>query len=95
MEQAFEKFLIAKSYKQYTPSGNPSTVYDYLKRIDFVTREERCSWLDLANNINNIRTMYEPSGKKAKMGAKSHNAVICALRQFQIFVQSQKTNNIQ
>ena len=39
MKEQFCQFLINKGYKVVTPSGNPSTVYDYLKRIDKV-----CEW---------------------------------------------------
>jgi hypothetical protein len=87
MKEQFRQFLISKGYRVVTPNGHPSTVYDYLKRIDKVCELERLDNLtDLAKNITEIRLQYEPNGKKSELGAKSHNAVICALRQFEEFV---------
>jgi hypothetical protein len=36
LEASFRDYLISEGYKQTTPSGHPSTVYDYCKRIEFV-----------------------------------------------------------
>lgn len=91
MKEQFRKFLINKGYKTVTPSGNPSTVYDYMKRIDKVCEWEFIdNWATLSKNIAQVRLQYEPSGEKSKLGAKSHNAVICALRQFEEFVNQNK-----
>ncbi|MBR5513870.1 MAG: hypothetical protein IKV85_07805 [Ruminococcus sp.] len=87
MKNSFEDFLIKKGYSLRTPSGNPSTVYDYLKRIDFVCKVEKTDWNGLANNIQNILTEYEEGGTKEQLGAKSHNAVRCALRCFKEFIE--------
>lgn len=86
MEEKFKIFLIAKGYKEYTPTGNPSTVYDYIKRIKKVCEWENMNWKLLAANIIKIRLQYDIGGIKEKQGKKSHNAVICALRQFEEFV---------
>ena len=87
MKEQFRQFLVNKGYKVVTPSGNPSTVYDYLKRIDKVCEWELIdNWTNLAKNITEIRLQYESSGEKSELGARSHNAVICALRQFEEFV---------
>ena len=34
MKKAFEEYLIKNGYRQVTGSGNPSTVYDYCRRVD-------------------------------------------------------------
>ncbi len=86
MKNEFEKFLIEKGYKVTTPSGHPSTVYDYLKRIDKVCEWENKSWAELATNISNIISQYDIGGSKEDLGRKSHNAVINALRRFGEFV---------
>lgn len=86
IKSSFQEFLIKQGYKITTPSGNPSTVYDYKKRIDFVCEIENITWEQLAENIDSIINLYEPSGAKSMLGAKSHNAVISALKQFKIFV---------
>ena len=86
IKSSFQEFLIKQGYKITTTSGNPSTVYDYKKRIDFVCEIENITWEQLAENIDSIINLYEPSGAKSMLGAKSHNAVISALKQFKIFV---------
>ena len=40
IKKQFERYLISKGYSQTTPSGNPSTVYDYIKRIDKICKFE-------------------------------------------------------
>lgn len=86
MKTEFENFLIQQGYKEYTPKGNPSTVYDYIKRIEKVCTFENCSSMnELANIIDDIVPQYEATGAKAALGKMSHNAVICALRSFQMF----------
>ena len=86
IKSSFQEFLIKQGYKITTPSGNPSTVYDYKKRIDLFCEIENITWGQLAENIDSIINLYEPSGAKSMLGAKSHNAVISALKQFKIFV---------
>lgn len=86
LKDEFKSFLIQKGYKQVTPSGHPSTVFDYLKRIQFVCDEERLNWKQLASNISTIRMMYDTNGVKSDLGKISHNAVISALKQYEIFV---------
>ena len=44
MKEAFENYLTVRGYSKVTPSGHPSTVYDYCRRIDFVAKEEGVSW---------------------------------------------------
>lgn len=89
MKQKFEEFLIQRGYRKYTANGNPSTVYDYIKRIDTVCQWEKMDWRDLAENIEKILHDYEKKGAKSDLGAKSHNAVRCALRCFRDFIADQ------
>lgn len=86
MKDGFEKYLIANGYKQYTPKGLPSTVYDYLKRIDFVCGEEQMNWQQLATNIDSIVSTYDIGGEKETLGNKSHRAVINALKRYKEFI---------
>lgn len=90
LKKDFEKYLIHKGYKQYTPTGNPSTVYDYIKRIDDVCKTERMDWIELKNNIDFIIAQYDKGGSKAEFGNKSHRAVINALLRFQEFTNNQR-----
>ena len=87
MQEQFKKWLIRKGYKEYTPSGNPSTVYTYVKCIDKVCKIENLSWDALAKNIDYIVPLYDKNGEKANIGKQSHNSVISALKQFQEFVK--------
>lgn len=86
MKDGFEKYLIANGYTQYTPKGLPSTVYDYLKRIDFVCGEEQMNWQQLAANIDSIVSTYDIGGEKEALGNKSHRAVINALKRYKEFI---------
>lgn len=87
MKKQFQKYLIEQGYSLTTPRGNPSTVYDYQKRIDKVCEWEQCSWEILADNITQIVVLYDVGGPKADLGNLSHRAVINALKQFKKFVQ--------
>lgn len=78
--------MIENGYKEWTPSGNPSTVYDYVKRIDKICEGENISWPQLAKDISKYLELYEIGGIKGELGKKSHNAVINALRRFSEFI---------
>lgn len=84
----FKEWLINKGYKEFTPRGNPSTVYDYLKRLDGVCSWENITLTELYQNITDIRKLYDYNGPKKELGAKSHNAYISALRRFEEFKES-------
>lgn len=86
MKNQFEEYLISRGYKKATPSGHPSTVYDYIKRIDKVCEWENITWEQLAENIQKILCQYDIGGEKEELGKTSHNAVINALRRFADFV---------
>ncbi len=86
MEQKFKEFLISEGYSEYTPSGNPSTVYDYIKRINRIIVWETLTWDSLKDNISHVITVYDIGGEKEYIGRKSHNSYISALRAFKRFV---------
>lgn len=86
----FQQWLKSHGYKEYTPSGNPSTVYDYRKRIESVCDEEGISLTELIKKIDTIVLEYGPNGKKEYVGKKSHSAVINALCRFQEYLDDQK-----
>jgi len=86
MKKQFEEYLISKGYKQTTPSGHPSTVYDYIKRIDKICEWENMTWEQLSNNVQKILSLYDVGGVKENYGKLSHNAVISALRRFSEFI---------
>ena len=86
MESQFKEFLIKEGYSEFTPSGNKSTVYDYLMRVKNIMEWENLTWNSLKENISKFVTIYDVGGAKEEIGKKSHNAYICALRAFQRFV---------
>ena len=89
LRTGFEKYLIEQGYKVTTPSGNPSTVYDYIKRIDKIIEWENLySWDELATNISKYVKLYGIGGVKQAYGQKSHAAVINALLAFQRYLFS-------
>ena len=87
MKQQFEEYLIKRGYAITTPRGNPSTVYDYPKRIEKVCEWENTNWAGLATNIDAILAKYDIGGSKEKLGNKSHSAVINALKRFSEFLK--------
>ena len=82
MMEQFENYLISKGYKKTTPSGKPSTVYDYIGRIQFIANIEAITVEHLAKNIDNIIKMYGSGGIKEDLGNISHRSVINALKRF-------------
>ncbi len=90
MKKKFEKYLIEHKYKKTTPSGLPSTVYDYCNRVDAVAKDEGMTWEELAKEIKNVLPQYDKDGIKQQLGEKSHHAVINALRRFSEFLESQE-----
>jgi len=47
----FKTYLVKQGYSEYTPSGNPSTAYDYMKRVNKICSREAISIKHLADNI--------------------------------------------
>ncbi|GHV57630.1 hypothetical protein FACS189460_4510 [Deltaproteobacteria bacterium] len=87
MEEQFKEYLTKQGYSVTTPAGNPSTVYDYAKRINKVCEWENTTWVGLAQNIGRVVTMYDVGGAKEEYGLKSKSAVINALKRFQEFLR--------
>ena len=86
-KKMYADYLNDNGFSQYTASGNPSTVYDYIHRINGVLKREGLTWADLPTNIDTLVQEYGKGGKKEKLGATSHNAVISALKQIQNMVR--------
>lgn len=87
MLENFKDYLVSLGYSEFTPSGNPSTAYDYMKRVDRICERENISVNKLADNIQYYVDLYGPTGKESEFGMKSHNAYINALRRFEEFVK--------
>ena len=83
----FKQYLIQQGYSEYTPSGKPSTVYDYVKRVEKILERERISISKLTETIDFYVSKYDDFGTEAEFGKKSHRAFINALKRFQDFCQ--------
>ncbi len=82
----YEEYLIKAGYSVETDSGNPSTVFAYIKAVDSVLENEGISWGALKNNIDDIVKKYDVGGEEETFGNKSNKTVINALKRFKEFV---------
>ena len=58
-DRDFKNWLVDKGYKEYTPSGNPSTAYDYVKRINFVIEQAKIKCArKLFNELSTSKVRY-------------------------------------
>jgi len=91
MLDKFEKYLVEQDYSQETPSGRPSTTYDYSKsRIPKICEREGISVEQLASNIRLYVEKYDNGGSESKFGKGSKRAFINALKRFEEFISSLK-----
>ncbi len=88
VELAFEEFLKASKYKEFTDKGNPSTVYSYTGSIKNVLKMEGIGWHTLIDKIDEMVSLYGRGGAKEAEGSKSNDTVINALCRFKDFVNS-------
>jgi len=72
IEAEYETYLINAGYKTETDDGKPSTVYAYIKAINFVLDEEGISWETLKLKISDIVKLYDSGGEKELLGNKSN-----------------------
>ena len=87
MFSRFKNYLIECGYKEYTPSGLPSTVYQYITAIEKVRSWEGMSYGEVDENINELCREYDLGGSKERLGATGHNTVINALKRYRFFLQ--------
>lgn len=88
MKKQFEDYLIKQGYAVETPSGKPSTVSDYINRVDKICKIENITWHELSMDISAIILQYDSGGCKESIGKQSHHAVINALKRFSEFLKS-------
>jgi len=88
MLEKFKLYLVKQGYSEFTPSGNPSTAYDYKKRVNKICIREAVSIEHLAANIDLYIDKYGPTGNDSDFGKRSNNAFINALRRFGEFLAS-------
>lgn len=89
LKTAFINYLIDRGYTEFSLNGSPSTVYDYVGRIERVClNDEKITMRELALSIDTVLPKYEYCGSKRQIGKRSHESVLNALRQFKKFVHS-------
>ena len=87
IQDAFEEYLANAGYREYTPSGNRSTVYSYSNAIKAnVLENEHMTWSELWDDIDCIIHKYDVGGPMQRVGEKSNSTVIDALKRFGEFV---------
>lgn len=85
----FKTYLIEHGYAEFSKVGNPSTVYDYQRRVETIRKEKGFeNFDDMAKEIDAVTREYDRGGKYADLGKRSHTAYISALKQFKEFVGS-------
>ena len=82
----FRKYLIENGYKVYTPSGQPSVVFQYAREVEIILENERMSIEEFNSRINEICFLYDIGGAKQKLGEKGHRRVINALKRYREFI---------
>lgn len=92
MIENYKQYLIKHGYSEYTPSGNPSTVYDYAKRIERVCKREAVTIEQLASKIESYVRKYGESGSESDFGKRSNSAYINALKRFEEFNKISSAN---
>ena len=66
LRENFIRWLIKEGLSEKTPAGNPSTVYDYVARIDEICKKERhIFWEELAGKLFSIAPRYQGKYKTA------------------------------
>ena len=86
-EQKFMDWLKQEDYKDWTGTGYPSTIYQYVGAIKRVMAKENIESLsDLTQHIQLLIRKYGPYGPMKEYGSSGHNTVINALKRFMDFL---------
>lgn len=86
-EQKFMDWLKQEDYKDWTGTGYPSTIYQYVGAIKRVMAKENIESLsDLTQHIQLLIRKYGPYGPMKEYGCTGHNTVINALKRFMDFL---------
>ena len=86
-EQKFMDWLKQEDYKDWTGTGYPSTIYQYVGAIKRVMAKENIESLsDLTQHIQLLIRKYGPYGPMKEYGSSGHNTVINALKRFMDFI---------
>ncbi|MBR4317418.1 MAG: hypothetical protein IKW23_02850 [Kiritimatiellae bacterium] len=90
MENTYIEFLLCHGLKEYSSTGNRSTVYSYASAVKRVLRSEGFTWDLSPEEIGALVQMYGTGGEKEAAGRKSNCTVIRALIWYQTFIRSRQ-----
>lgn len=90
MLKNYKNWLVENGFSAFTASGQPSSVYDYLRGLKYVCAWEDKSIEQLADSISEIAPMYCSTGIHCVKGRMISRSVRCSLRQFNKFVMEQR-----
>lgn len=84
MKKNFEQYLIDKGYKELTEKGKPSTVYDYPKRIDKISKHYNKDVYSIedSSELEKIIEELNKNGKNKELGNQSNRAVYSAMARY-------------
>lgn len=84
----FGKYLIKRGYKEFTPSGLPSTAPQYRIAVSDIKSYECMSLEIFCKNIDSIIKEYDVGGIKQSLGERGHKTWINALKRFKEYLIS-------
>lgn len=92
IKELFKIYLINAGLAVVTPSGLPSTVFDYMDKIEKVIYYERYryGWKEVVINIEQLVIDYDWGGRKQDFGKIKGSIVLPALKKFNQFVKFSK-----
>lgn len=86
-ENGYKLWLIERRYSEFTPSGNPSTIYEYCNAIKNIMKMENIdTWSELPQHINRLVLEYGEGGINEDFGKKKHSTPISALLRFKDYL---------
>lgn len=89
MNLNFKSWLLSKGYSNKTGNNKPSTVYNYLRSINYICKIEGLSIEELAKQATNLLPLYCKGGIKEDKGRHFSRSVRSSLVQFCKFINNQ------
>lgn len=87
----FIEYLRKEQYKEYSETGNYSTIPHYVYWIERVMKNENMdTWSELTDHIQRLIKEYGEFGKKKNFGEQGHATVINALKRFSDYLLNER-----
>ncbi|MCL1892432.1 MAG: hypothetical protein FWF97_04070 [Alphaproteobacteria bacterium] len=90
MKNEYKLWLEKHGYAYFTANARPSTIYDYMRGLKRVCREEKLSVEGVAKRIDSLVSTYQRYGKKSNIGRTISRSVRSSLVQFGKFVKERE-----